>query len=191
MPQHIGILGGTFDPVHNGHLAVAEAALHQLALVRLLFVPNSHSPLKSAGPGASFTDRVAMLRLAVAGQNAFEISEIEGRRGGVSYTIDTVRELSALYPDSVLHLVIGADALGEFPMWREHQQIRQLAQLAYVERPGSPAADHSIPAQRLAMTPCDVSSTDIRARVRRGLSIDALVPAAVAAYIEAHRLYRS
>jgi nicotinate-nucleotide adenylyltransferase len=189
MPQTIGILGGTFDPVHNGHLAIATAAIGQLELDLLLLVPNARSPLKASGPGASFEHRVAMLQLAIAGGTKLQISEIEGARGATSYTIDTLMQLSELYCGARFVLIVGADALADFHLWRQHEEIRKLAQIAYVGRSGIDASGNSAGATRIDMDPIDISSTAIRDRVRRGLTISGLVPPAVAEFIAAHHLY--
>lgn len=191
MPQTIGILGGTFDPVHNGHLAIAAAAIRQLGLDLLLLIPNARSPLKSSRPTASFAQRVDMLQLAITAHPEYVVSQIEGERGDISYTIDTLRELAALYPKAEFHLIVGADALADFQHWREHEEIRRLARIAYVSRPGSRIVPEGITATRLEMPPMDVSSTEIRDRVRDGHSIDELVPPVVADYIAAHQLYSS
>jgi len=189
MPQPIGIYGGSFDPVHNGHIQIADAALSQLRLDLLLFIPNARSPLKSSGPSASFQDRVAMLRLAISAYDRFRVSEVEGRRGGTSYTIDTLRDFSSEYQGAQFYLIVGSDALQEFHLWREHEEIRTQARLAFVVRPGFELATHDPSDTQITLDPTDVSSTAIRTRVRNGLPIDGLVSAAVAEYIAARRLY--
>ncbi len=189
MSQSIGILGGTFDPVHNGHMAIAESALSQLGLDLLLFIPNARSPLKQAGPTALLQDRVAMLRLAIDGNDDYEVSEIEGQRGGTSYTIDTLRQLKPLYPNAMFYLIVGGDALRDFHLWREYVEIRRIARLAYVERRGTPAATSDSDAVRIDMPPVDVSSTMIRDLVSQGMPIDTLVPHVVAEYIATRHLY--
>lgn len=189
MPQTIGILGGTFDPVHYGHLAIATAAVDQLDLDLLLLIPNAQSPLKVAGSAASFAHRVLMLQLAVADYEGLQISEVEGARGETSYTIDTLKQLSALYTDAQFVLIVGADALAEFHLWKQHAEIRKLARIAYIDRAGSDASANSVDATRIDMPPVDISSTVIRDRVRRRLPIDEFVPPAVAAYIDKHHLY--
>lgn len=189
MPQTIGIFGGTFDPVHIGHLRIAEAALVQLHLSSLLFVPNSRSPLKPSGASASFEDRIAMLRLATHGMTNIDVSEVEGRRGGTSYTIDTLRELVGQYQGAQFYLIVGGDALRDFHLWREFEEIRRLARLAYVTRPGTEIEAGDSGTTRVVMPPLDVSSTAIRDRVRRRETIDEMVPKAVAEYIASHQLY--
>ncbi len=189
MPQVIGIYGGSFDPVHNGHVQIAEAALSQLRLDVLLFIPNARSPLKLSGPSASFQDRVAMLRLAIRDYDSFQVSDIEGRRGGTSYTVDTLRVLSQEYQGARFYFIVGSDALRELHLWREHEEIRELTRLAFVVRPGSESASHDLGDTQITLDPMDVSSTAVRDRIRNGLPIDGLVPSAVADYIAARRLY--
>lgn len=189
MPNLIGVFGGTFDPVHNGHLRIVEAAIDQLQLDRLILVPNSQSPLKSAQPVSSFHDRVAMLKLATDGRVGIEVSEVEGERGGTSYTVDTLRALATKYPDSRFVLIVGGDALRDFHLWRDSAAIRELARIAFVERPESAVDGRQYDAARIAMAPLDISSSEIRVRIGRGLSIDHLVPSGVADYIVAHGLY--
>ena len=151
MAQKIGILGGAFDPVHIGHVIVASSARMELGLDLLLFVPNALSPLKSSGPAASFEHRLAMLRLVVEGLDGYGVSDIEGRRGGISYTVDTLRELRSEFPGAELHLIVGADVLDEFHLWRDHEKIQQMAHLAYVERAGSDATPSRVAAVRVSM----------------------------------------
>jgi len=191
MPQKIGIFGGTFDPVHCGHLRISECALNQLSLDLLLFVPNAQSPLKSSVPVASFHDRVAMLRLAIEGLAKCDVSDVEGRRGGKSYTIDTLKEFEHGYPGAIFYLILGTDALSDFQRWRDSDGISQRARLAYVSRPGSPADYAPAQSMRVEMNPVDVSSTVIRERIVRGESLTGLVPDSVAAYIATRHLYES
>lgn len=190
MTQTLVILGGSFDPFHNGHWRMAETAQAQLAADVVLFVPTAQSPFKPRGPQASFADRLAMIQAAIAGQAGWRVSDIEGQRGGVSYTIDTLRALRGEFPDAVFHLVVGADALADFHHWKDYEEILTIAELAVVDRPGRAASAPRVAARRLVMSEIDVSSTRIRDCVRRGESIDDFVPSAVARYIAQHRLYR-
>lgn len=189
MTRRVGIFGGTFDPVHNGHLQIAASAMTELALDRILFIPNLQSPLKSARPSAPYSDRLAMLQLAVAGQAGYVVSEIEGRRGGISYMVDTLREIRDTNHDAELYLIVGADTLTEFHRWREYEEILAAAQLAYVDRPGSAPPTTDYHARRITMLPNDISSSNVRQRVREGLPVDHLVPVEVARYIADHSLY--
>jgi len=183
----VGVFGGTFDPVHVGHLSIAQAALECVPLDRIVFVPARRSPLKDRGPLASEEDRLALLRLATADEPRFEVSTVELDRPGISYTVDT---LEALAGDNVLYLVMGADAAGEFERWHRPERIRELATLLVASRPGTP-----MPSQRDGLVvfdaPClDISSRELRARSARGRSLRYLVPDAAMRYLEGQGLYR-
>lgn len=185
--MRVGVFGGTFDPVHVGHLSIAQAALECVPLDRIVFVPARRSPLKDRGPLASEEDRLAMLRLATADEPRFDVSTIELDRPGTSYTVDT---LEALAGDDVLYLVMGADAAGEFERWHRPERIRELATLLVASRPGAPT-----PPQQEALVvfdaPClDISSRELRARSARGRSLRYLVPDPAMRYLEEHGLYR-
>jgi len=199
----IGLFGGSFNPVHIAHLILAERVREEAALEKVLFVPARHPPHKPAEPLAPAADRLRMLELAVAQNPAFEVSTVELDREGPSYTLATVRQLRAtLGPHDSLLLVVGSDSVRDLPRWwRAGELLREVDVLA-VERPGAPLDDLSelercfgaekaaeikrsiVPAPLL-----DVSSTDIRARVRQGKTIRYLVPEAVRRYILAHGLY--
>ena len=185
--MRVGVFGGTFDPVHVGHLSIAQAALECVPLDRIMFVPARRSPLKDRGPLASEVDRLAMLRLATAEEPRFEVSTVELDRPGVSYTVDT---LEALAGNDVLYLVMGADAAGEFGRWHRPERIRELATLLVTSRPGAPT-----PPQEDGLmvfdAPClDISSRELRARSARGRSLRYLVPDTAMRYLEEHGLYR-
>lgn len=189
--RRLGILGGTFDPVHFGHLVAAVSARDQLLLERVLLIPNTRSPLKTAAPVAPVADRLAMLRLAVAGTDGLVVSDLESARGGVSYTVDTLRAVRAAYADAELFLILGSDALADFGLWRDHDDVRELARLVGIDR-GDGEVAASVPDARIVRMPrLDISSSDIRARIAAGRSIDFLTPSKVVAYIMERRLYRS
>jgi nicotinate-nucleotide adenylyltransferase len=200
MTRRIGLFGGTFDPPHVGHLALAEWARERLVLDRVLFVPAGSPPHKRRGNLSSAGDRVAMTRLAVLGNRAFTVSTVEARREGPSFTVETLRALARAHPRSRLFLLIGADSLGDFHTWRDPQEILEIATLAVAGRPGGAAGREGRgPAGRIARSRrlvrldnpvLDVSSSAIRARVRAGHSVRYLVPEAVAAYIARRGLYR-
>lgn len=187
--MRIGLLGGSFDPVHLGHLALAEAARDRLALDRVLLVVAAGQPLKPSGPSAPAEDRYAMVRLAVRGRPRLEASDMELLRPAPSYTVDTLREVRAEFPAGTeVLLLLGADALSDFPRWREFPAIRSLARVVACTRPGFPlpaGADLLLEAE----TP-DVSSTGIRRRAAAGESLEGLVPEDVAVYIAERGLYR-
>jgi nicotinate-nucleotide adenylyltransferase len=185
----IGILGGSFDPVHFGHLIVAQEAAARLALDRVRLVVAGRQPFKREGHAAPAEDRLAMLCLAVAGDPCLIADDREIRRPGPSYTIDTLRELRREQPGGALCLLIGADAAGDFPQWHEAETIPSLATVVVLTRPGTTVPDHPLIAQTLEVPAIDISATLVRARCRRGESIRYLVPDAVARYIAERRLY--
>jgi nicotinate-nucleotide adenylyltransferase len=198
VPGSVGILGGTFDPIHHGHLAIAEEAREALGLERVLFVPAASPPHKPGQPVSSPADRLALVRLAVAGNPAFEASDIEVRRGGPSYTVDT---LEALRAGGLVEpwLILSSEALALLPEWREPWRVLELARLAVVPRGGfdplGPAwVEAAFPgaAARVRFLPgplLPISGSVVRRRARVGRSVRYLVPDAVAAYIAQHRLY--
>lgn len=204
MSARLGVFGGTFDPPHLGHLALAESAREQLALDRVIFMPAGEPPHKRGRRLTPARHRLAMARLAVRGNKAFEVSSIEARRSGPSYTVDTLRAIATRAPHATLFLLLGADSLDDFPTWRDPRGILGLATLVIASRPGARArrpapgggvrrapARGSRPAVLWLANPgLDVSSTAIRARAAQGASLRYLVPDAVSAYIGRHRLYR-
>jgi nicotinate-nucleotide adenylyltransferase len=181
----VGVFGGTFDPVHVGHLAIANAALEELGLDHVYFVPARRSPLKEGGPIAGAEDRVAMLTAAIAGEPRFRVSPLELDRKGPSFTVDT---LEALRGEGELFLILGSDAYADFDRWREPGRIRGLATIVLAARPGAPNAPQGVP--MLDSPLMDISSRELRARAARGRSLRYLVPEAALRYIEEHRLYR-
>jgi len=185
--MRIGILGGSFDPIHHGHLILARAAKEELGLDRVFFVPANKSPHKTDTKPATPDDRLKMVQLAIQGEEGFEVSDTELKRPAPSYTVDTLRELRTLHPHDEFVLLIGADNAATFDTWREPEEIRRLAQIAVLDRAGNAAA-HDWPVVRRLV---DISSTDIRARAAAGRSIRYLTPAAVCDYITAHSLYRN
>ncbi len=203
--RRIGLFGGTFDPPHVGHLVLAECARDRLRLDEVRFIPAGQPPHK---PGTRLTRaprRVAMARLAVRDNRGFAVSTIETRRGGPSFTVETLREVAAEAPRARLFLIMGADSLDEFAAWREPEAILRLATLAVAERPGATsqarrgarsasargrAGTRGASIEWLGNAEIAVSSSLVRARVRAGRSIRYLVPDTVARYIARHRLYR-
>jgi len=189
--QRIGLFGGSFDPVHLGHLLVAQAAREELDLAQLVFIPAAQSPFKPESAPTPAPARLRLLRLALSGKTWCEIDEQEIRRGGVSYTIDTVRAHAGRSPHAQLFYLIGADHLRQLPKWREAEELARLVQFVVIPRPGE--AETSFPApfggRFLAGFPLGVSSSQIRERVKAGLPIDHLVPCQVAEAIHNNRLY--
>lgn len=196
-PQRIGIFGGTFDPPHIGHVAVGEEVLETLRLERLLFVPTSRSPLKAEAPVASGALRIRMLEAAVSGDGRFEVLDIEIRRGGTSYTVDTLAELASERPDARLVLVIGVDQWADMGSWSRPREVTDLAEIAVVTRSGERPAEVDPglrdgpppPFTEVSVTRIDISSTLVRERIGQGRSARYLVPEAVHRIIEAEKLY--
>ena len=187
----VGVLGGTFDPVHNGHLALAAAAREELALDEVLFVPAGLPWRKASREISSDEDRLAMLRLALADEPAYRISMLELERDGPSYTGDTLEALHAERPDDELLFLMGEDALTDLPNWVRPERIVDLAKLAVARRAdGGHGASGGERVVWLKMPLVPVSATDVRERVRRGESIDGMVPLPVAKYIRERGLYR-
>jgi nicotinate-nucleotide adenylyltransferase len=196
----IGIMGGTFDPIHVGHLAVAEEAREALGLQRVLFVPAGQPPHKLPAAVTPVDHRLAMVRLAIADNPAFELSMVEIDRQGPSFTVDTVEALAEQERGAVLHLILSAETLAELPTWHEPERLFAAARMAVVPREGYPAPDpawlaDAFPGREdrvdyLEGPRLGLSSTALRARVAAGRSIRYLVPTTVAAYIARHQLYR-
>lgn len=191
--MRIGLFGGSFDPVHLGHLLVAQAAREELALDRLWFIPAAQSPFKPGRATAPAADRLCLLRLALAGQTGCDIDTQELDRGGVSYTIDTVRSYASRYPGADLFYLIGADHAGALPQWREAAELARRVQFVVVPRPGAEGAAPPPPFRGEALRgfPLAVSSSSIRERIRQGRSIELLTGATVAAAIRERGLYRA
>ncbi|MDQ3556360.1 MAG: nicotinate-nucleotide adenylyltransferase [Gemmatimonadota bacterium] len=187
--MRVGVFGGTFDPPHVGHLIVATEAHRALELDRLLFVPAALPPHKGGGVHTSPRVRLEMVRRAIRGDQRFGAEDVEVRRAGPSYTIDTLRIFAERMPGAELFLLIGADNLRDFSAWREPRQIMSLARLVVLARAGE-EGDGTVPAIRIPVTRIDVSSTAIRRRVGAGESIRYLVPEAVRRMVERHGLYQ-
>ncbi len=190
MPR-FGLFGGSFNPVHLGHLLVAQAAREELPLDRLFFIPAAQSPFKPDVELAPARTRLQMLRLSLAGRADCEVDEQEITRGGVSYSIDTVRDYARRFPGGQLFYLIGADHVEQLPGWRGAAELAQLAEFVVVPRPGEATAVFPEPfrGRMLNGFPLGVSASQIRARVKQGLPIDPLVPAGVAGVIRHNRLY--
>jgi nicotinate-nucleotide adenylyltransferase len=206
--MRIGVFGGSFDPVHVGHLLLAECCREQAGLERVLFVPAATQPHKLDRRLADPQHRLEMLRLATGGHPAFEVAVLEIERGGVSYTVDTLAALAAMHPGAELCLLLGPDALAGLPAWREPRRIAELATLMAVERvglddlrtaAGTAGLADLLGAERLAavldrrvrMPAIGIRASDLRAAVAAGHSIRYRTPRAVEAFIAAHGLYRS
>jgi len=198
--MNIGVMGGTFDPIHNGHLVVAEEARTRLNLAAVLFVPAGQPWLKPDSPISPAEHRVEMVRLAIGDKPYFKLSTMEIERAGPSYTVDTIAELlGQLDAGGELFLILGWDSLAELPQWHEPSRLIEMCHLVAVPRPGYPpprlkSLERAIPglSQRVMVMDkpeIDISASEIRDRVAQGLSIHHLVPEPVNRYIRQHRLY--
>ena len=185
-----GVLGGSFDPVHHGHLIAADRAAEALALDTVLFVPCARQPLKPHDPFADPVHRVTMLRLAFAGYQRFQVETSELERPAPSYTVDTLRLLRERWADERLVLILGADAAATLPKWRAADEVARLAEIAVLTRPGAPEVTSAFVKHLVATPAIEISSSDIRARCLTGKSIRYLVPEAVSQYIARHGLYQ-
>lgn len=187
----LGIFGGSFDPVHLGHLLVAQAAVEELGLDKLFFVPAAQSPFKTDREIAPANARMQLLRRALAGKTNCEVDDQEIKRSGISYTIDTLRTYAKKFPAAKLFYLIGADNVTKLDEWREPAELAQLAEFVAVPRPGGAPVFFSPPfrGRMLQGFPCAVSSSQIRTRVKIGLPIENLVPPFVAEAIYNAKLY--
>lgn len=202
IPHKLGIMGGTFDPIHVGHLACAEQVCEAFGLDGVVFMPAGDPWMKSGRGVTRAQDRYAMVAAAVAGNPTFDVSDLEIRRPGRTYTVDTLRALREHYPPNVsLHFISGADAMLHILEWRDAAEVGRLANLIAVTRPGYALGDARLRYMRthasiarisqMEITALGISSTDLREKARAGRSIRYLVPEVVADYISAHGLYAS
>ena len=198
----VGILGGTFDPVHVGHLSIAEVALKQASLDTVLFVPAGHPRLKQAEPVASVKHRLEMVRLATAGDPRFNVCDLEAFRSGPTYTVDTLTELSdELGPESELFFILGLDVLRQLDMWKDPARVLGLCQILVFDRPGEqnfdwadfyckvPEANRRV--RFITAPPMDISATELRHNVAAGIELKGQIPELVVGYIQDKRLYRA
>jgi nicotinate-nucleotide adenylyltransferase len=197
-PRRIGVLGGTFDPVHNGHLYIANALRAALDLERVVWVPAGRPPHKTGQIVSNDLDRLAMLNLALADSATDEISTIDIDRSGPSYTADTLEMLAERFAPAQLFFLMGEDSLRDLPTWHDPERLLRVAELVVAARPGVDADLESVARQvpaarrRVHLVPTEeipISSSEIRQRVRENRSIHGLVPAAVEAYIRGRGLY--
>ncbi|BBI34784.1 nicotinate-nucleotide adenylyltransferase [Cohnella abietis] len=194
--RKVGLLGGTFDPVHNGHLLAAQAACEAAKLDEVWFIPTLSPPHKPQ-PGESSDNRRQMLEEAIATNPAFRVEDIELQREGTSYTIDTVTALQEQYPDIMFYWIVGSDMVKDLPNWRKINELAERLSFIGLERPDQPADDTMLPVfirrrlLRASMPPMGISSTDIRRRVKEGRSIRYMLPETVIDFIVRGHLYES
>jgi nicotinate-nucleotide adenylyltransferase len=195
------VLGGTFDPIHLGHLSAARAVRAAHSLDRVLLIPAATPPHKR-GAVTGADDRLAMVRIAAASEPGLEASDLEIARGGISYTVDTLAELTRTRPGAELYFIIGEDTVAELPTWKDSPRIFELSRIVTVNRPGKrrrferalfpripEAALERAERDRVEMEPVDIASREIRQAIREGKPFERLLPAGVGEYIEKHRLY--
>ncbi len=192
-PRRLGLYGGSFDPVHLGHLLVARAAMEELALDRIAFIPAARSPFKPDAIPAGAELRLRWLRIALAGWTNADVDDLEIRRTGTSYSIDTVREFGTRWPVAELFWLIGADHVETLPQWREAGELASKVTFVVIPRPGSEPAALPTPyrLRTLRGWPLSVSSSELRERVRDGRTIASLVPPGVAESIVESGAYRT
>ena len=190
--MRLGILGGSFDPPHVGHLLAAVDAVETLSLDHLVWVPAAIQPLKVGRASASPQQRLAMVRRLIGDDSRFSTDSIEIDREGLSYTVETLDTLARKHPSAERFFLIGADAVSSFSAWREPDRIARLARLVVLQRPGTTLAGDALPGDPILLQTrlVDVSSTEIRERVRTGKTIVGFVPESVAEFIATERLYR-
>lgn len=187
----LGVLGGTFDPIHNGHLFAANEVAELLNLDRIIFVPTAESWQKT-----EFSDsklRLKMTELAVRGNKKFKTSAVDITRGGATYTVDTLSDLQAQNPGAQLVFIVGADAVAGMDSWKDVEKLRELAEFVAISRPGysfEQPKSLKVPVLRLEISALNISASEIRERVKANKPIEYLVPPAVAKFILKHRLYR-
>jgi nicotinate-nucleotide adenylyltransferase len=187
----IGIFGGTFDPIHTGHLKLAHAAMEQFGLQKVLFVPALTPPHKASRSDLTPAPfRYRMVEMAIQDEPRFEISDVEFNRPGTSYTVDTLREFKKKYPHDELYLILGEDSAADIPQWREPEEIGRLARLAAARRPGYLLPSEIPGLLRIEMPECPVSSSSIREQLsRQGNAGTAVLPEKVETYIRKMKLY--
>jgi nicotinate-nucleotide adenylyltransferase len=195
VPLRLGVFGGSFDPIHFGHLLGADDVRSRLRLNRVLFIPTWHPPHKR-GPLTPYRHRLAMTRLAISGEPGLELCPIEESRPGPSYTVDTLRELHSLYPGAALYLIVGSDQYRDVASWHQPDQLTRLARIVVMSRPGvnQPALFPGHRRERVlfrSIIPVGISAAAIRARLAKGHSVRYMLPVRVAEYVRRHRLYRS
>jgi nicotinate-nucleotide adenylyltransferase len=191
--RRLGVMGGTFDPIHHGHLVAAQEVAAQFGLDEVVFVPTGQPWQKSHRTVSAAEDRYLMTVIATAENPQFSVSRIDVDRKGPTYTIDTLRELHELNPDTDLFFITGADALGQILTWRDAEELFSLAHFIGVTRPGHTLADPGLPAGGVTLVEVPalaISSTDCRARVAKGDPVWYLVPDGVVRYIDKRQLYR-
>ena len=186
----IGLFGGTFDPVHIGHLLMARAAMEQTDLDRVIFLPSCVPPHKKTPTLFTAEDRMRMVQRAIRRVEGFEVSDFEISKGGKSYSVDTVRHFRELFPDAKLFFIVGGDAVKQLDTWKDMDTIKTMCSFVSVNRPGYPRGEAKLKYHAVTMNGIEMSSTEIRKRILGGKSIRFLVPDTVLDYIKDRKLYK-
>jgi len=193
--SRIGLFGGSFDPIHNGHLSIASSAVKQFSLDRVIFIPAAHSPLKADAPSSSDKERTDMIRLAIGPYSKFELSTIEIKRGGVSYSIETVDKIARENPKSILFWIIGGDQARQLDRWRRIEELARKVEFICLERDEEtrvpPAVAELTTVHSLKLDRIHISSTEIRERAKEGVIPKYFLPETVFQYIKSRNLYRN
>jgi nicotinate-nucleotide adenylyltransferase len=187
--SRVGLFGGSFDPVHHGHLIVAQALLEQLGLDQLRFVPAREQPFKRGTHAASAEHRCRMVALAIEGEPRFQLEPIELERPGPSYTVDTLRALTTREPGVEFTLLVGSDAVQDLDKWHQAPELAKLARIVAFGRSGSPVIPSPLVSATVTVPELEISATDLRMRLKSGRSIRYRVPEPVVQYIRQNRLY--
>ena len=189
--KRIGLLGGTFNPVHIAHLTMAQTVAEKLGLDKVIFVPAHFPPHKKSTTLTSAEDRFKMVQLAIKSNPQFEISDFEIKRGGKSYTIDTVKHFKKIYPrQTKFFFILGEDSYSHLPEWKSIDQLKKLTAFAVVNRDFSKKKKNRIPCYFIDMPTLEISSSDLRKRIAQGRSVKYLIPGRVLKYIQGHKLYQ-
>lgn len=185
----IGLLGGTFDPIHNGHLKLAQSAIDGLGLDKLIFMPAFIPPHKDRNDIVSAHDRLEMIKLAIQGNSKYECSDHEIKEAKTSFSVHTLAQLKKNQPDDQIFFIIGSDSYLEFSSWNKPDQIRKLATIVVAKRPQYAYDSLDTDMKEIDMDPCPISSSEIRANLKQAKSIDSMAPQAVINYMIAKKLY--
>ena len=189
--KKIGLFGGTFDPVHIGHLLMARAAMEQMDLDKVIFIPSCVPPHKKTPTLFLVEDRLKMVRRAVAGISRFEVSDFEIKKGGKSYSVDTVKHFRSLAePHDKMFFIVGGDAVKQLNSWKNIDELKSMCSFVSVNRPGYPRGEEKLKYHAVTMNGIEMSSTEIRKRILAGKSIQFLVPDSVLRYIDQQNLYK-
>ena len=192
-PQAIGIMGGTFDPIHHGHLVAASEVMNVFHLDKVIFVPTAMQPFKAGRQVTSPEHRYLMTVIATASNPCFDVSRVDIDRGGTTFTVDTLRDIHAQYPDAELYFITGADALEQIAQWRNSENLFEMAHFVGVTRPGHELTSSGLPSRAVSLLKVPamaISSTDCRERVQQGKPVWYLVPDGVVQYIAKYQLYQ-